>query len=193
MMTPLKDIATVSGGFPFRKKVQPEEGADLALVQIKDIDGGEGVSAIGTVMLRSGSAKYERYLLQCGDLLFQSRGSRHPVAIVGEGLRGIAAAGVHVIRADVDRVLPTYLAWWLNHPQSQARMAKDLAHGTHIPFISRSDLEAFHVPLPPLATQEKVARVWELQKRSEMLTTKLNELNRQLTDAITLSAATEHN
>ena len=43
------------------------------------------------------------HLLQKGDLLFQSRGSRHPVAVVETGIRGIAATGSHVIRPDMDR------------------------------------------------------------------------------------------
>lgn len=192
MMTPLKDIAKLSGGFPFRKKVLPEQGADLAIVQIKHIGGGEGVSATGTVMLRSDTRNYERYLLSQGDLLFQSRGSRHPVAIVGEGLRGIAAAGVHVVRPDATKVLPEYLAWWLNHPQSQARLAKDIAHGTYVPFISKADLAGFGVPVPPLEMQQQIAKANQLRQSAAALNKRLIEFTKELTDAVTLAAATKN-
>src|SRR5437016_10842659 len=97
-MTPLGTIAEVSTGYPFRKKVETEEGGDIVLVQIKDLGSAEGVTASGSVMLRNQQGKYERYLLRTGDLLLQSRGSKYPVAVVGRGIRGIAAAGLHVIR-----------------------------------------------------------------------------------------------
>ena len=63
---------------------------------LQDVDGAEGVTATCSLTLRSDKRNYDRYLLEEGDLLFQSRGSKHPVAIVGEGLKGIAAAGLHV-------------------------------------------------------------------------------------------------
>ena len=97
-MIPLGTVADVSTGYPFRKKVEPEAGGDIVLVQLKDMDGAEGVSGSGTITLRNDGGKYQRYLLQAGDLLFQSRGSRHPVAVVEAGIRGIAATGLHTIR-----------------------------------------------------------------------------------------------
>ena len=120
MWTPLGEVARVSTGYPFRRKVEAEEGGDIVLIQIKDVDSTEGVSEGGTIVLRSEAGKYEKHLLPEGDLLFQSRGSRHPVAVVEGGVRGIAATGLLVIRPDHRRVMSNYLAWWLNHPQSQA-------------------------------------------------------------------------
>ena len=145
MMTPLGNVADVSTGYAFRKKVQPEEGGDVVLVQLKDMDGAEGVSGTGTVTLRNEGGKYERYLLQDGDLLFQSRGSRHPVAVVGAGIRGIAATGLHTIRphrwagtAGLSRLVaePPYFA-------SDTFKSTRSRAGTYIPFVSKADLLAF--------------------------------------------------
>jgi restriction endonuclease S subunit len=189
MWTPLGDVARVSTGYPFRKKVEAEEGGDIVLVQIKDVDSAEGVSAGGTIILRS-DGKYEKHLLHEGDLLFQSRGSRHPVAVVGGGVKGIAATGLHVIRPDLRRALPSYLAWWLNHPQSQAKLIRDLARGTYIPFISKSDLEGFSVALPPLTIQAQIVEVDRLRRLEQKLGAQLDQLNQQLTHAATWMAAT---
>jgi restriction endonuclease S subunit len=190
MWTPLGDVARVSTGYPFRKKVETEEGGDIVLVQIKDVDSTEGVSAGGTIVLRSDGGKYERHLLQGGDLLFQSRGSRHPVAVVDGGVMGIAATGLHVIRPDLRRVIPRYLAWWLNHPKSQATLTRDLARGTYIPFISKSDLEGFSVALPPLAVQAQIVEIDRLQRLEQKLGAQLDQLNQQLVHAATWMAAT---
>lgn len=190
MWTPLGEVARVSTGYPFRRKVEAEEGGDIVLIQIKDVDSTEGVSEAGTIVLRSEDGKYEKHLLQEGDLLFQSRGSRHPVAVVAGGVRGIAATGLHVIRPDVQRVRSHYLAWWLNHPQSQAKLTRDLARGTYIPFISAGDLVAFQVPLPPLAVQARIVEVDRLQRFEQKLGAQLKQLNQQLVDAATWAAAT---
>ena len=55
----------------------------------------------------------------------------------------------------MDRVMSSYLAWWLNHPQSQAKLIRDVARGTYIPFISKGELDAFLVALPALAVQAR--------------------------------------
>ena len=191
MWTSLGTVASVSTGYPFRKKVEPEEGGDIVLVQIKDIHGTEGVSGTGTIMLRSQSGKYDKYRLQEGDLLFQSRGSRHPVAVVEGGVRGIAATGLLVIRPDRQRVMPGYLAWWLNHPQSQEKLTRGVARGTYIPFISKGELDAFLVALPALAVQARIVEVDRLQRLERKLGAQLEKLNQQLADAATWLAATE--
>jgi hypothetical protein len=188
-MIPLGNVADVSTGYPFRKKVEPEEGGDVVLVQLKDMDGVEGVAASGAIALRNEGGKYERYLLQAGDLLFQSRGSRHPVAVVGAGIRGIAATGLHTIRPHRGRVLPEYLSWWLNHPVSQEKLVSKVARGQYIPFVSKADLLAFLVPVPSLDVQEKIIDVDRLRRQERALRERLDTLTQQLVDDVTFAAA----
>jgi restriction endonuclease S subunit len=186
---PLGNVAEVSTGYPFRKKVEPEEGGDVVLVQLKDMGGAEGVSGSGTITLRNEGGKYQRYLLQAGDLLFQSRGSRHPVAVVGSGIRGIAATGLHTIRPDARRVQPEYLAWWLNHPVSQEILINKVARGQYIPFVSKADLLAFLVPVPSLEVQERIVAVDRLHRQERALRERLDTLTQQWVDDVTFAAA----
>lgn len=188
-MTPLGDVAAVSTGYPFRSRVESEQGGDIVLVQLKDIDGSAGVSGSGTIVLRNDKGRYERYLLDEGDLLFRSRGSRHPVAVVGRGLRAIAATGLHIIRPLRGQVLPEYLAWWLNHPASQAKLHDELARGTYIPFVSKADLEKFRVPVPTLEVQRRIVEVHRLRRQERALRGELDRLTQQLVDTATLAAA----
>lgn len=188
-MVPLGSVAEVSTGYPFRKKVEPEAGGDVVLVQLKNMDGVEGVTASGAIALRNEGGKYERYLLQAGDLLFQSRGSRHPVAVVGTGVRGIAATGLHTIRPHRGRVLPEYLAWWLNHPVSQDILVSKVARGQYIPFVSKADLLAFLVPVPSLDVQQRIVAVDRLRRKERALRERLDILTQQLVDDVTFAAA----
>ena len=189
MITPLGRIARVSTGFPFRRKVDPEPGGDVALVQIGEKEGVNVVAGTGPVRLRNEGGRFDRYLLQAGDLLFQSRGSRYPVAVVEPGTRCIAAAGLHVIRPDRAQVLPEYLAWWLNRPASQAKFSAQLARGSHVPFVSKADLDAFEVPLPSLDRQSRILEVERLRRQEQELATRIMQLTRQLVDGATLAAA----
>jgi hypothetical protein len=192
MMIPLGDVASVSTAFPFRRKVESEAGGDVAVIQMRDADvnSAEGNSESGGVILRNDDGRYDRYLLRQGDLLFQSRGLRNPSVVVGPGVRGIAASGLHVIRPDQARILPDYLSWWLNQPESQKKLAKDLARGTNVPFIAKTDLEAFGVPVPPLDLQASIAAIDHLQKREDALLARLRSLTARLTQHASKHAAT---
>jgi restriction endonuclease S subunit len=87
--------------------------------------------------------------------------------------------------------MSSYLAWWLNHPQSHAKLIRDVARGTYIPFISKGELDAFLVALPALAVQARIVEVDRLQRLERKLGAQLEQLNQQLVDAATWLAATE--
>jgi hypothetical protein len=194
MMTPLGDVASISTAYPFRKKVDSEEGGDVAVIQMRDVDdNAEGTPGAGATMVRNDGGRYDRHFVREGDLLFQSRGSRHPVLVVRGRVRAIAGSGLHVIRTTSDTVLSDYLAWWLNHPVSQGRLVKDVARGTYIPFVSKADLKTFLVPLPPVEVQKQIVVVDRLRRRERRLRERLDALTRQLVDGATFAAAVRNN
>jgi hypothetical protein len=191
MMIPLGEVALVSTSYPFRKKVDAEQGGDVAVIQMRDVDvdNAEGAIGVGAIMVRNDNGRYDRHLLKDGDLLFQSRGARHPVVVVRGGMRAIAGSGLHVIKPDRARVSAEYIAWWLNHPVSQTKLVADVARGTYVPFVSKADLEKFLVPLPPFALQHQIATVDHLRRRERMLAQRLDDLTKRLADGATFTAA----
>jgi hypothetical protein len=194
-MTPLGAVASVSTAYPFRKKVDSADGGDLAIIQLRDLDRdyAEGTIGTGAIRLRNDGGRYDRYILREGDLLFQSRGSRHPVVVVRAAVRGIAGSGLHLIRPMSGAVLSEYLAWWLNHPVSQGKLTKDVARGTYIPFVSKRDLEAFPVPMPVAKVQMQIVAVDRLRRRERELRGRLDALTQRLVDNATFTAATQNN
>jgi hypothetical protein len=185
----LRDVAKITTGYPFREKVLPEVGGDVTVVQIKDIDADAGLTLDRTLQLHGQDGRYDRHLLERGDVLFQSRGSRHPVALVDVPIRAIAALGLHVLRPDQERVKPEYLVWYLNHPNAQAKF-KDTARGSSVQFVSKGDLEEFKVPIPTLAIQEKIVATIRLCDHERKLSAQLVRLRQQLIDGATWMAAT---
>lgn len=185
MLQRLHELAQISTGYPFRGKIYPEEGGDVVVLQIRDIDASSGVSVGDGVRLRGEGGKFDRYLLQPGDVLFQSRGSQHPVAVLNVPVRGIAALGLHVLRSDPTRVLPDYLGWYLNHPATQDKL-KDMARGSQIPFVSKADLAEFQIPVPPLELQHKIVAVETLRREEQALADRLQSLRQQYLYAVAL-------
>jgi hypothetical protein len=191
MMKPLGEVVSVSTAYPFRGKVDSEAGGDVAVIQMRNVDPDfvEGPPNLKTVWVRNEGGRFDRHLIRKGDLLFQSRGSRHPAMVAADEVRAIAGSGVHVIRVDPVAIVPQFLCWWINHPSTQRKLVADIARGSNVPFVSKGDLERFEVPLPPLAVQHQIVAVDRLRTRERLLCRRLEALQQQLVDTATLSVA----
>jgi hypothetical protein len=191
MMKPLGEVASVSTAYPFRGKVDSEAGGDVAVIQMRDVDPDfvDGPPNLRTIWVRNEGGRFDRHLIREGDLLFQSRGSRHPAMVAADEVRAIAGSGVHVIRVDPAVIVPQYLCWWINHPSTQRKLVADIARGSNVPFVSKGDLERFELPVPPIAVQRQIVEVDRLRTRERVLRTRLESLQQQLVDRVTLSVA----
>ncbi len=184
MWPQLHEIAEIYTGYPFRGKVIPEEGGDVAVIQMRDIDPAVGLRPDSCLHLRGQDGRFDKYLVRPGDLLMQSRGSRNTSALVDKAVRGIAALGLYVIRPKGDAVKPEYLAWYLGHPRVHSRL-RDKARGTYIPFVPKSGLAEITIPVPTLDVQEKIIAVHRLHAEQTRLTANLEQKLRELVDAAT--------
>jgi hypothetical protein len=184
MWPQLHEIAEIHTGYPFRGKVVPEEGGDVAVIQMRDIDPAVGLRPDLCIHLRGQDGRFDKYLVRPGDLLMQSRGSRNTSVLVEQTVRGIAALGLYVIRPKSDAVRPEYLAWYLGHPHVHPQL-RDKARGTYIPFVPKSGLAEITIPVPTLDVQEKIIAVQRLHAEQARLTADLEDKLRELVEAAT--------
>lgn len=184
MWPQLREIAEIHTGYPFRGKVVPEEGGDVAVIQMRDIDPAVGLRPDSCLHLRGQDGRFDKYLVRPGDLLLQSRGSRNPSVPVDRAVRAIAALGLYVIRAKSAVVRPEYLAWYLAHPHVHLQL-RSKARGTHIPFLPKSGLAEITIPVPTLDVQEKIVAVQRLHAEQAKLTADLEKKLRELVEAAT--------
>lgn len=189
-MQRLGDVAQLSTGYAFRGKVLPEEGGDLAVLQIKDLSTQGHLDLDGALRIR-GIPAYDRHRLRANDVLLQSRGTTNPAAVFEGTLRAIAALGLHIIRPKPDVLRPAFLYWYLNHPKTQQRLS-DQARGSTVAFIAKSDMEDFSVPVPSLATQEQVITVDRLRRQEHTQAVELDRLRGQYIDALMWQTAASH-
>lgn len=189
MWTQISAIATYIGSYPFRGAVRTEPGGVIAVVQLKDAGSSDDLGpAIPRVANQDG--KYDRYLLQPGDVLVQARSTRrHLAGLVHLQEPAIAAPGLHALRPNPGSLTSAYLTWCLNHPKTQAAIAA-VAQGTHAPLLSKQALMDLRIPLPSPLEQQRIADVITTREHERQLVARLEARKDELLNARTWDAAT---
>lgn len=181
MRVKLKQLADIKPGFTFRTAVDGKSG-DYRLLRIQDIRAPEhGKKRPDRVLVNWDNKKSPPQILP-GDIVLPGRGERYyamyfeeanMAQFAGDGARGIIPGNqIYVIRLWCGikietRVLPQYLAWFLNRSESLKYYAAHL-RGTSIPILSRSNLELMEIKVPALETQKKILTLdqsWQEENR----------------------------
>jgi hypothetical protein len=187
-MKRIAEIASVSSGYHFRGGVNHVADGRYAVIQAKDVDDSLHFDRERLVRVNL-EADPERYLVRQGDVVFLSRGLRPWALSIAEPIGDtVVPSSFYILRADPQRVRPEYLAWFLNHPNTQAKLG-DIAKGSNIPFISMREFGDFPAQIPALKIQEKIISLARLSDREQQLLRELGTLRGQLVDAICFDLA----
>ncbi len=184
MNTLIKDITHIQTGL-FAKPVGIGE---LVYLQSKHFDeygqlnsilypdlGAEGVS--------------EKHLLKEGDVLFAAKGTKNFAAVYdNHNEPAVASTSFFVIRLTNQKVLPAYLAWFLNSHPIQT-LLKGQAIGTSIPSISKQVLENLEMVVPSIEIQKTILQITILRNKEKALkmeieTLREKEIQQQIINAI---------
>lgn len=161
-------LLDISSGFSFRSRVKDDPDGDLFIIQMKDLDDHYSVVRSGLIKIDSRMIRVKDYL-QNGDILFLSKGLHNYAIEYRLNLpKAVASSAFFVLRPDKNRVIPGYLAWYINQPPVQQYLRENMA-GTYIPNINKSTVEGIMVSLPPLHIQENIITVDLLRKKEHAL------------------------
>ena len=187
-MRKLADIAEVRAGYTFRK---PEKGTELfpyPVIQIKDItpDGKLNSATVSTIFL---PGLFDKQLVWSGEVVLSARGTRNRAAVYnGEFQEAVAGTQFWIIRPKKGGVLPEFLAWYLNQPQTQQYFAAR-THGTYIGMIQKEAVNELRIPVPPIETQQKIVAVHELALREQGAMEQLKNKRAELVSTLCTQAA----
>ena len=130
--------------------------------------------------------------LRSGDVLFPNRGARTTALVYRlDQPRTLVGAQFFVLRPDVTRVLPEYLAWFLRTDEA-ARYFEVRRKGSYVQLIQRSDLADMELPAPPLAVQRRTVETAGLALRERILSERLASLKWKLAKGLLLKACCNH-
>jgi len=168
---------------------KPDVDGDVYYVQAKHFNNdGEFDFSVKPELRLEG--KIERHLLRAGDVLLAAKGSDN-FAVQYRGLikKAVASSIFIVIRIkDQSKVLPEFLTWYLNHPQTQL-FFKDQSKGSAIPSISIGSIEDLEIFIPPIDKQRTILSISELSKkekqiRQQLVSIRENYIQQQLFNSI---------
>jgi hypothetical protein len=189
---PLADIASVRGGLPSAdilpawSTLTTDPGSYRAL-QSRDL-APDGSVAWTSLPLANTGRNSERFLIYEGDVLLPLRSSR-PRALIARGvLDDVMAVGQWaLITPKAGELEPDYLAWFLNHPVTAARLGRVMKGGT-LPFLPLAEIRAFEIVVPMLDVQRRIVRLDALHSRVSLLERELADARTLLVNAVTMNA-----
>lgn len=185
-MKKLGDIASIQMGYPFRSRIKHDVGGTFAVVQMKDIDDANLLHLEEAVRVSLPEIK-AHHLIKQGDLVFRSRGRTNSVALVSTDIgSAVLAAPMLLIRPQ--KVLPSYLLWYINLPSVQATLATQ-AEGTSVRMISKGALETLEIPIPTRRKQQLIVEVSELAAQEQGLLQQIARERKRLADRILMRYA----
>ena len=185
MKTKLQNIATIQSGI-FAK---PVSKGDVVYLKAKHFDESGKLKARlqPDIYINSISNKH---LLNPGDLVFTAKGTKNVTAVYeSKNLPAVASTSFFTIRINyewVDKILPEFLAWFLNHPSTQ-KYLKGKAKGTAIVSIAKSTIQELQVPIPPPQVQRAVLEIHSLRKIEIQLKEKIESLREKQIQQIILN------
>ena len=182
------EIANIQTGYQFREKVEADPGGNIGVLQIKDIPDRRRLMP-QTIDRVTFDKPYAAYVVFRGDVLFLSRGHKQFAVAIEHDLGDTIASGYfYILRIKASQIRPAYLAWYLNQQPMQDQY-KQLAKGTHMPFVSMTEFRELEVPVPALSVQDHIVALAALADQEQSLLTQLAEMRAHLVQSISLTAA----
>ena len=180
----LGELCHLSSGFTARSRLEPAPSGGLLAIQLRDVQGDDEVGSGSLHRYQVGNLP-DRYLVRGGEVIFKSRGKPNTATVVsallGEPRGGHPSADHHP--SESERGPSGYLAWAINQPDAQRRLDAE-AQGTSLRMIPKAVLERIDIPLPDLATQNRIVAIHALARHESSLLRELAERRARLTSLV---------
>ena len=181
----LSDIVTIRSGMVVPKTVNNDEkqltDAYVRMVGTSDYDddGNLRNDLEPNVLIKPA---IEKNFLQYNEVLFNAKGRRFFATLFcNEYSFTIASASFLVLTIQNDLILPEFLVWYLNHPETLKVFDYKIST-QNIPSITKQELGDLEIIIPNFETQKKIVKLNSLIKeqitiQKELMTLKENLIN----------------
>ncbi len=169
------------------------KGEYFPVIQVKDVSSDRAIGWNGlkeaVIRLRSREG-----IVRAGDVLLRAKGSPHYALYIEEPKRlAVAASQFFILRVngqnrliEPKKLLPSYLAWYLNQSPVQYHLNRCSA-GTSIKIVNKRAVSEIPIEIPPIDIQKKIVSVYNLSVREKELLTRIQQAKEKLIAAKLLS------
>jgi len=193
MKLKIKDIADIQIGYQFRKKIEPVNDGTHAIIQMRDFDDNNNLNYRELSRVKLADLP-DKYLVNKNDVLFLSRGhGNFAFAITDSTESTIVASYFFILRIRSNKILPEYLAWYINQAPAQGYLYNIARRGTHMPLVPKSAFENLKVHITDIQTQKSIVELNSLFDKEKELIRKLQEKRSLLIRSISIKAAKKSN
>lgn len=121
--------------------------------------------------------QYGKLLLEDGDVMVVLKGPRFFATTYRREVTPAMASSAFATLKKINqrKVLPEYLAWFINHPRTQTWLSGK-AMGTSMPALSLKTLGDLQIQLPSLEVQQSIVAIDCLRRRERQITSELSKL-----------------
>ena len=186
MQIPLENISQISTGQTFRGRVKNDVDGNIMVIQMKDINNTFTSISKSPHFVKQDEVS-EKQLLQKGDLLFLAKGNNNFTVVFNSDQKAVAVSLFFVIRPDMSKIIPEYLAWYLNQNKAQAFFEQRKTTGL-VGNIKKAALEDIIIEVPPIQIQEKIAYINKLASIEQELLSQLKENRQKLIETLLLKS-----
>ncbi|MDV2080371.1 restriction endonuclease subunit S [Marinobacter xestospongiae] len=185
---PLRSLATIHPGYPFRGKLPVEKDGNVFVVQFRHLAAGESLDDKDGKTLDRVTLPGRRRpdYLWPGDILFMARGTRNDAALV-KALphKTVCTPNFFHLRLNPQafNLMPEFLAWQLNHVDAQ-RYFNMCSQGSAAPSVTKTQLGNLPVVVPPIDQQKLMMKIVGAAQREQALLEQLIENRQRMTDAV---------
>lgn len=171
MKRKLKDIVQLQPGVHVKASKHNVHG-DAFFVSLRDFDG--DLSYLKTSPKIETNDVKKKYIVSENDLLFSTR-LKFNAFLLPESSQSkyVASNSFAIIKPNITRVLPEYLYWFLNHPNTQIKLIHLSQGQSRVPYINLKKLETLEIELPKMEVQQEISTVYKLHQKEKQLTQKL--------------------
>lgn len=172
----INDICTIRSGHGFRQKLVNDPDGQVKIIQPKNITEQGNIILNGKKPLRANVQGLKP--LRTGDVLVVNKG-RFAAAVfkmAGEDT-WIVPSSVLVLTVVNDKVLPEYIALFLNSPNGQRLFYRHYEEST-VPFISTENLGSMNIPVPDLEQQKTIVELYKSFQDFNRLSARKQELHK---------------
>lgn len=179
----LKDICKIQAGMHIKSSEYTEEG-DAFFVSFRDFNE-EGYFLETSPKVFSNEIK-EKYFVEHEDVLFSTRMKFNAFQLPKSEYKYIASNTFVIIKPYTNSILPEYLWWFLNHPNTQRKLNFIAKGNTALPFISVKSLYELDVPVPNIQKQKQIIDYYKLHQKEIKLMQKIIAKKEKYTQTLLL-------
>jgi restriction endonuclease S subunit len=149
------NLAEIRSGYSFRSALE-EVSDGVPVLQIRDLEESGKVDPSQVVQVADEGFK-DSHRVKSGEVLFAARGSQQRAGVFEGNPEGAVAGSQFLVVQvkDQGKVLPEYLAWYLNRSEVKKKL-EAMASGATIPHVSIAMLKCLDVEVPTLQVQKQL-------------------------------------